>query len=61
MFVGDFFFQESRKESVDPLELSERMVWLLQLLAKNRPKHARPKYIFVVRDGLSEGQFAMVS
>lgn len=61
MFVGDFFYQESRKESVDPLELSTRMTWLLRLLEKNRPQHARPQYIFVVRDGLSEGQFAMVS
>lgn len=61
MFVGDFFYQEARKESVNPMELSRRMTWLLQLLEKNRLKHARPQYIIVVRDGLSEGQFAMVS
>jgi hypothetical protein len=61
MFVGDFFYQETRKESVDVIELSERMTWFLRLLEKNRPQHAMPPYIFVVRDGLSEGQFAMVS
>lgn len=60
MFVGDFFYQEARKESLDSLELSARMTWILQLLEKNRPKHARPQYIFIVRDGLSEGQFGMV-
>lgn len=60
MFVGDFFYQETRKESVDVIELSNRMVWFLRLLEKNRPQHAMPPYIFVVRDGLSEGQFAMV-
>jgi len=60
MFVGDFFYQEMRKEAVNTIELSKRMTWLLQLLEKNRPQHARPPFIFVVRDGLSEGQFAMV-
>uniref|UniRef100_A0A915E8P9 Piwi domain-containing protein n=1 Tax=Ditylenchus dipsaci TaxID=166011 RepID=A0A915E8P9_9BILA len=29
------------------------------MLAENRPDADRPKYIFVLRDGLSEGQFAM--
>lgn len=60
MFVGDFFYQESRREAVNVLELRERMTWLLQLLKKNRPTQSKPDYIFVVRDGLSEGQFAMV-
>lgn len=60
-FVGDYFFQESRKESVDVIQLSERTSWILQTLAMNRPEAARPKYIFVLRDGLSEGQFLMVT
>lgn len=59
-FVGDYFYQESRKESVDINQLSARTVWILDTLAQNRPESAFPKYIFVLRDGLSEGQFAMV-
>uniref|UniRef100_A0A914GSD4 Piwi domain-containing protein n=1 Tax=Globodera rostochiensis TaxID=31243 RepID=A0A914GSD4_GLORO len=58
-FVGDYFYQQSRKESVDVTQLAERTTWILQMLEANRPAHARPKYIIVLRDGLSEAQFAM--
>lgn len=59
-FTGDYFYQDSRKESVDVLQLAERVSWILHLLAINRPEAAKPKYIFILRDGLSEGQFFMV-
>uniref|UniRef100_A0A183BQ53 Piwi domain-containing protein n=1 Tax=Globodera pallida TaxID=36090 RepID=A0A183BQ53_GLOPA len=58
-FVGDYFYQQSRKESVDVTQLAERTTGILQMLEANRPAHARPKYIIVLRDGLSEAQFAM--
>ncbi|KAL3110735.1 hypothetical protein niasHT_011240 [Heterodera trifolii] len=58
-FVGDYFFQEARREAIDGLQLTERMKWILHNLDKHRPSRNRPKYIFVFRDGLSEGQFAM--
>ncbi|KAF7631020.1 hypothetical protein Mgra_00008727 [Meloidogyne graminicola] len=58
-FVGDYFYQESRRESVDIVQLSERVTWILTLLEKNRPEHAKPKYIMVLRDGISEGQYKM--
>jgi len=58
-FVGDYFYQESRRESVDSIQLAARITWILQMLKQNRPQAADPKHIFVLRDGLSEGQFAM--
>jgi len=60
-FVGDYFYQESRREAVDIVQLTQRTIWILETLAHSRPEAARPRYIFVLRDGLSEGQFAMVS
>ena len=59
-FVGDYFYQQSRKESVNMAELADRMQWILGNLAKNRPKHRFPANILILRDGLSEGQFCMV-
>lgn len=59
-FVGDYFYQESRRESVDIGQLAERVTWILTTLEHNRPEHARPKYIMVLRDGVSEGQYKMV-
>ncbi|KAL3101146.1 hypothetical protein niasHS_001606 [Heterodera schachtii] len=58
-FVGDYFYQQSRKESVDVGQLAERTTWILRMLETNRVVHARPKYIIVLRDGLSEAQFSM--
>lgn len=60
VFTGDYFYQECRKESVDSVQLQERTEWVLKTLESNRPGAACPKYIFVLRDGLSEGQFHMV-
>uniref|UniRef100_A0A915CUS1 Piwi domain-containing protein n=1 Tax=Ditylenchus dipsaci TaxID=166011 RepID=A0A915CUS1_9BILA len=58
-FVGDFFYQPARKEAVDPEALRSRMRWILSKLRENRPGDRFPPVIFVVRDGLSEGQFPM--
>ena len=60
MFVGDYFYQRSRKEELDVAQLQERIVWILKNVEENRPADKRPKYIFIFRDGLSEGQFSMV-
>jgi hypothetical protein len=59
-FVGDYFYQEPRREAVDIAQLAERTAWILRSLEANRPEHARPKYILILRDGLSTGQFQMV-
>jgi len=58
-FVGDYFYQETRREAIDVKQLSERTVWILDMLEENRIEAARPKYIVILRDGLSEGQFSM--
>uniref|UniRef100_A0A914CB47 Piwi domain-containing protein n=1 Tax=Acrobeloides nanus TaxID=290746 RepID=A0A914CB47_9BILA len=58
-FNGDFFYQESRRESVNHNYLKEETTWLLGLLQKNRPDKCKPAYIFVIRDGISEGQYLM--
>uniref|UniRef100_A0A915D7X8 Piwi domain-containing protein n=1 Tax=Ditylenchus dipsaci TaxID=166011 RepID=A0A915D7X8_9BILA len=57
-FVGDYFYQASCKESVDSDQLTERIIWILMTLKKNRPTN-RPKTVVILRDGLSEGQFKM--
>lgn len=61
MFLGDYFYQKSRSEAVDERLLAESMKMLLETRKKNRPQHGDPKMIVVCRDGLSEGQFKMVS
>ncbi|KAI1728077.1 piwi domain-containing protein [Ditylenchus destructor] len=58
-FVGDYFYQKSRKEAIDTSVLRQRIVWIMETLKKNRSNNARPKYVFVLRDGLSEGQYEM--
>jgi hypothetical protein len=60
-FVGDYFYQESRKEQVSSSELLDRIPWIMEMLAKNRGReNARPPIVFILRDGLSEGQALMV-
>ena len=75
-FVGDYYFQVSLKSPWDSNlkyilrqeayrdglnydQLTAKFSWVLQMLNGFRPG-ARPKYIFVIRNGLSEGQFAEV-
>jgi len=58
-FVGDFFYQPARKESIDEEMLRSKMCWMLQELKKNRPNAKLPSVVFVVRNGLSEGEFPM--
>uniref|UniRef100_A0A914IDR2 Piwi domain-containing protein n=1 Tax=Globodera rostochiensis TaxID=31243 RepID=A0A914IDR2_GLORO len=36
-FVGDYFFQESRREAIDQVQLADRMKWILHNLDKHRP------------------------
>jgi hypothetical protein len=59
-FVGDYFYQESRREAVDIGQLADRVTWALETLHQNRPEHTRPKYIMILRDRVSEGQYKMV-
>uniref|UniRef100_A0A1I8BDP9 Piwi domain-containing protein n=1 Tax=Meloidogyne hapla TaxID=6305 RepID=A0A1I8BDP9_MELHA len=51
----------SRKEAVDLADLKQRSRWILASLEHNRPKQKCPQYVFILRDGLSEGQYEMVS
>lgn len=61
-FIGDYFYQASRRESVESSKLCEKMTAMLSQLVKNRKltKDKYPKGIFVIRDGLSEGEFTSV-
>ncbi|TKR83128.1 hypothetical protein L596_016769 [Steinernema carpocapsae] len=58
-FVGDYHFQTARREAVEPRILKERVKWIFDLLAQNRPEHQRPKHVVYLRDGVSEGQYTM--
>ncbi|KAI1718357.1 piwi domain-containing protein [Ditylenchus destructor] len=58
-FVGDFFYQPARKEMVDEAMLEQKMSWILAKFAENRRGAPLPPLVFVVRDGVSEGQFPM--
>jgi len=57
-FIGDYFFQKATRDFLDTDELAKRMQWVLKTMAENRPNASLPKYIIVLRNGLSEGQFA---
>jgi len=41
-------------------DLKQRSRWILASLEHNRPKQKLPQYVFILRDGLSEGQYEMV-
>lgn len=58
-FVGDYFYQNSRCESVDSKLLREKVFQSLKTTRENRPG-LNLKAVFVIRDGLSEGQYEMV-
>lgn len=58
-FVGDYYFQEAYRDGLNYDQLCGKFQWVLQMLNGFRP-NTRPKYIFVIRNGLSEGQFAAV-
>uniref|UniRef100_A0AC35EZ74 Piwi domain-containing protein n=1 Tax=Panagrolaimus sp. PS1159 TaxID=55785 RepID=A0AC35EZ74_9BILA len=55
-FAGIFFFQSARQESVDQTSLQINVKKMLQQ-AKNHRKCI--KNVIVIRDGISEGQYAM--
>ncbi|VDM97120.1 unnamed protein product [Thelazia callipaeda] len=58
-FIGDYSYQEPRKEQVTSSILEERMQWILGLFQANR-NGMLPELIIITRDGVSEGQFKMV-
>ncbi|KAH7715610.1 WAGO-3 protein [Aphelenchoides avenae] len=58
--VGDYFYQQARKEAVDEHQLKDIMEWALEQRAKNRPHQGDPSTIIVLRDGVSESQFQMI-
>jgi len=57
-FVGDFFYQATRKESLSETELRTRIKAMLTQIQKER-KGKLPEIVVVLRDGVSEGQFRM--
>lgn len=57
LFVGNWLYQDAEHEGVDNQILEDQMHHVLTLLGKNRPNHARPKTIIVLRDGISEPQY----
>lgn len=58
--MGDFFFQEARREGLNAPQLANKVAEALAMQAENRPQHQAPPLIVIVRDGVSEGQFRMV-
>ncbi|VDM85393.1 unnamed protein product [Strongylus vulgaris] len=58
-FIGDYHFQTPRQERVDNVVLNARFKWMLELFMKNRKM--LPEGIVITRDGVSEGQYRMVS
>lgn len=56
--MGDYFYQPSRREAIDPDSLRVRAQWLVTQLKKNITQP--PKILFIFRDGVSEGQIPMV-
>ncbi|KAH7726422.1 piwi domain-containing protein [Aphelenchoides avenae] len=57
-FAGDYFFQPSRREAIDPAFLQARTKWILAKYVENT-KNPPPKVFFILRDGVSEGQIPM--
>ncbi|CAG9533854.1 unnamed protein product [Cercopithifilaria johnstoni] len=58
-FIGDYSFQEPRKEQVTGSILEERIYWILSLFYGSR-NGILPETVIITRDGVSEGQFKMV-
>lgn len=58
-FVGDYFYQTARKESLDTIMLRNKFKYTYSTAMKNR-KNFKPEMVFIIRDGLSEGQYQMV-
>lgn len=58
-FIGDYAFHEPRKEQVTDEILEGEVFHILKLFKKSRGK--LPSLILITRDGVSEGQYKMVS
>ncbi|GMT24733.1 hypothetical protein PFISCL1PPCAC_16030, partial [Pristionchus fissidentatus] len=54
-FIGDYHYQETRRERVNDNVLNARIKWMLALFEKKRGE--LPPLIIVVRDGISDGQY----
>lgn len=59
-FIGDYSFQEPRKEQVTSSILEQRLFWIMKLFRMNRGG-VLPETVIITRDGVSEGQFKMVT
>lgn len=57
-FIGDYHYQLPKKEEVSDIILTERIKWMLELFYESRGR--LPENIFLIRDGVSEGQYNMV-
>ncbi|KAI1702534.1 piwi domain-containing protein [Ditylenchus destructor] len=62
IFCGDYFYQENRRENVDSNQLTDRVKWVLETATAQRVASGKylPKYLFILRDGVSHGQYKMV-
>lgn len=54
IFLGDFFYQETNREHINPALLRKAIAEGITTAAKNGRK--QPTRVIVFRDGLSEGQ-----
>lgn len=59
--MGDYFYQKHRKESIDVDFLSNYVAYFLKCLENERPEAIMPKFIIILRDGISESQVQMVN
>lgn len=55
-FCGTYFFQPAKQDAILPSKLKENVMWVLNKAKKNRPNGSGPNLIFIIRDGVSEGQ-----
>ncbi|CAJ0927231.1 unnamed protein product, partial [Mesorhabditis belari] len=58
-FIGDFCFHVPKREKIDDLILNERLKWILTMWQAKRSEQL-PETIFILRDGVSDGQYDMV-
>jgi hypothetical protein len=58
-FCGDYYYQPTRQDQLDPDFLMAKMKWMLDLVKSAKRK--APQTIFIIRDGVSEGMVPNVS
>ncbi|KAE9551206.1 hypothetical protein FO519_005573 [Halicephalobus sp. NKZ332] len=57
-FLGDFFYQKPRQEKINAEKLQKYVDMTYGKLRENG--RDCPQYVFILRDGVSEGQYSMV-